>query len=146
MATFERVLVATDFSETSRAAVDLASSIAAECGAALTVLFVCEVPGYAGSGPIPYDTLIPSVEAAQGKLDDILAGVRRTCPDAHGLVKVGAPAQEILATIAETRADLVVLGTHGRRGIAHALLGSVAERVVRLSSVPVLTVRSGRGE
>ncbi len=146
MATFKHVLVATDFSETSHAAVDLARSMAAECRAALTVLCVCEVPGYAGGGPMPYDTLIPSVEAAQAQLDEILAAVRRTCPDAHGFVKIGAPAHEILATVAEIRADLVVMGTHGRRGIAHAVLGSVAEHVVRLSPVPVLTVRSRRSE
>ena len=53
----------------------------------------------------------------------------------------GAPWEQVLAAIDQHNIDVVVMGTHGRRGIAHALLGSVAERVVRLSPVPVLTVR-----
>ncbi len=54
--------------------------------------------------------------------------------------------EEILAAARETRADLVVLGTHGRRGFAHALIGSVAERVVRLSPIAVPTARSRGAE
>ena len=59
-----------------------------------------------------------------------------------GFVRLGAPWEEILSVATERGADLVVVGTHGRRGFAHALMGSVAERVVRLSTIPVLTVRS----
>lgn len=142
MATFERILAATDFGEASRRAVELAAALAGECGAELVVLHVCEVSGWAGTGPVPYDLLTPAAEGAQARLDDLLRALRERCPRAKGLVKVGAPWEQILAVAAELRADLVVMGTHGRRGLAHAFVGSVAEQVVRLAPVAVLTVRA----
>jgi nucleotide-binding universal stress UspA family protein len=116
--------------------------MAREGGAALTVVHVCEVPGYDETGPIPYDVATPIVAGAERELDGVMRRVRASCPDATGVVKIGAPPAEILALAADVRADLVVLGTHGRRGFAHAMMGSVAERIVRLAPVPVLTVRS----
>ena len=84
--------------------------------------------------------------SAVGKIsifvDQLLASLRATSPGAKGLLKVGVAWEQILVAAAEVRADLLVLGTHGRRGVAHAVMGSVAERVVRLSEIPVLTVRS----
>jgi len=144
MATFKHIVAATDFSEASRAALELARSVASESGADLTIVHVCEVPGYSGTGPIAYDLVTPIATQAQVQLDALLDHVRQACPRATGLVKVGAPAEQILAVAGDARADLVVMGTHGRRGLAHAVMGSVAERVVRLSPVPVLTVRSRR--
>jgi nucleotide-binding universal stress UspA family protein len=142
MPTFKHILVATDLSEASRPAVELARAMACECGAALTVVHVCEVPGYSEVGPIPYDVAIPIVTRAHAELDPLLDHLRRACADASGLVRIGAAAEQIIAAARDVRADLIVLGTHGRRGFAHAMIGSVAERVVRLSPVPVLTVRS----
>lgn len=106
-------------------------------------MHVCEAPALPPSGPIPYESLAPVAARAQERLEDLLASLRQACAATSGLVKLGSPAEEILAAAAEIHADLVVMGTHGRRGIAHAMIGSVAERVVRLSRVPVLTVRSG---
>lgn len=140
MATFSRILAATDFSEASRDALDLARAIARESSAQLTVLHTCEVPAY--DLGVPVDFVTPLSELAQSQLDELLPSIRAECPDVKGVIKVGVPWEQILAVAAEVGADLVVLGTHGRRGIAHAILGSVAERVVRLSAVPVLTVRS----
>ena len=57
------------------------------------------------------------------------------------LLECGAPWREILRVVEETKPDLVVMGTHGRRGLGHALIGSVAEKLVRMSPAPVLTVR-----
>ncbi len=142
MATFEHILAATDFSDASRGAIELGTALAGECGAELTLLHVCEIHGYAQTGPIRYDLLTPVVEEAQGRLDELLRSVRETCPRAKSLVKVGVPWEQILAVATETRADLVVMGTHGRRGLSHALVGSVAEHVVRQSPVAVLTVRA----
>jgi nucleotide-binding universal stress UspA family protein len=142
MATFKHILVATDFSDASARAIELACALATESGAHLTVVHVSEIPGYSETGPIPYEVVAPHVESAQAQLDAALAPIRRTCLGAKGLVKVGVPSEHILAVARETGADLVVVGTHGRRGIAHAFMGSVAERVVRTSPVPVLTVRS----
>ncbi len=101
----------------------------------------CEVPAY-NDFAAPIDLITPLAEFAQSKLDDLLPSIRAECPDAKGVIKVGVPWEQILAVAAEVRADLIVMGTHGRRGIAHAIMGSVAERVVRLSAIPVLTVRS----
>jgi nucleotide-binding universal stress UspA family protein len=103
---------------------------------------VCEAPALPPAGPIPYESLAPLAARAQEPLEDLLASLRRACAETTGLVKLGRAADEILAAAAEIHADLVVMGTHGRRGLAHAVMGSVAERVVRASPVPVLTVRT----
>ena len=146
MPTFKHLLAATDFSEASRAAVEIARAMAGETGAALTVVHVCEVPGYSETGPIPYDLAIPVVTQAHAELDPLMTHVREACPGASSIVRIGAAPEQILAAAGDVRADLIVLGTHGRRGFSHAMMGSVAERVVRLSPVPVLTVRSRRGD
>jgi nucleotide-binding universal stress UspA family protein len=142
MPTFKHILVATDFSDAARAAVELARAMACECGASLTVVHVCEVRGASMTAPIPYERATPIVQRAEDQLDPVLEHVREACPRADGLVKMGAAAEQILATAGEVRADLIVLGTHGRRGFARAMMGSVAEEVVRLSPVPVLTLRA----
>lgn len=143
MATFKSILAATDFSEASRAAVEMARAMACEAGAALTVVHVCEVPISIKSGPVAYDAATPVVQRAHGQLDEVMAHVRAACcPAATALVRIGDAPEQILAAAGDVRADLIVLGTHGRRGFAHAMMGSVAERVVRLSRVPVLTLRS----
>lgn len=142
MPSFVHILAPTDFSEASRDALDLARDMARDSGAILTVVHTCEVPVFGGLA-VPADLLTPLVDLARSKLDGLLATLRDACPRAKGMVRVGAPREQILAAADEIRADLIVMGTHGRRGITHALIGSVAERVVRMSRIPVLTVRSG---
>ena len=141
MSVFKHVLVATDLTEASAPAVELAISIARHLGAALTVVHACEVP-LLPEGLPPVDYVTPLTTAAGARLDALLDGLRPRCPDVRRALRIGPPWEEILAAAVEAGADLVVVGTHGRRGLAHAMLGSVAERVVRLSPVPVLTVRS----
>ena len=143
MATFQRILVPIDFGEASDRALQLAVELAGDSEAELTVLHVCEIPIYAyGDMPVaPVDLLSPLADLARKRLDSLLASLRDQVPNVRGMLKLGAPWQEILAAASELGADLVVMGTHGRRGLAHALLGSVAEKVVRLSPVPVLTAR-----
>ena len=143
MFVFKHVLVATDFSEASAPALELAVSIARQGGAALTVVHACEIPVFPEAIP-PVDYVTPITAAAGKRLDDLLATIRDRCPDAKRVLKVGSPWEEILEAATDAGADLVVVGTHGRRGLVHAMLGSVAERVVRLSPVPVLTVRGRR--
>jgi nucleotide-binding universal stress UspA family protein len=143
MAIFRHLLVATDLSDASRRAMDLAIDLSRALGADLTVVHTCEVPVYTYTPEMamaPVDLLSPVVDAARVKMGQEMRQVRATCPGAKSLLEVGAPAEKILATAAASGADLIVVGTHGRRGVAHALLGSVAEKVVRLSPVPVLTV------
>lgn len=141
MATFAHVLAATDLSPASQPALDLAVRLAVESGARLSVVHTCEVPG-ADEYALPADFLCPLVERARARLEELLAPIRGTCPGARAMVRVGAPAEQILAAAEEVGADLIVMSTHGRSGVAHALMGSVAERVIQRSPVPALTVRA----
>jgi nucleotide-binding universal stress UspA family protein len=79
-------------------------------------------------------------QAAREQLDGEVATARKQVPGARGLLRQGSAWQEVLAAIDEARADLVVLGTHGRRGVERFMLGSVAERVVQRSPVPTIVV------
>ena len=139
---FKHLLVPTDFGESSERAVALAVDLATKYGAALTLLHTCEIPvtPYAGAYGAAMDFLTPVRAAAQTRLDQALAELRTRFPKADGVLCVGSPWQEIEQRIAATHADLVVMGTHGRRGVNRMLLGSVAEKIVRTSTVPVLTV------
>lgn len=141
METYRRILATTDFSEASRPALALACTMARDYGAELTIVHVCEVPSLGETGPIPYDLVIPLAQAAEKQLEELVRSLPAP-PGTRSFVKLGSAWEQILAAAQETGADLVVLGTHGRRGITHAFIGSVAERVVRLSPIPVLTVRS----
>jgi nucleotide-binding universal stress UspA family protein len=80
-------------------------------------------------------------DRAVKRLGEAIAKVREELPSADSLLKTGVPAAGIVEAINDLKPDLVVLGTHGRRGFSHLMLGSVAERVTRLSPTPVLTVR-----
>lgn len=147
MKKFRHILVPTDFGPSSAEAVEVAIALADTFDAELTLLHVWEIPVY------PYmefvldsAQLVDSVEqAATQRLAQALDEVRQRLPRAKSLLKMGLPWQEIVDTIAELQPDLVVMGTHGRRGLTHALLGSVAEKVVRLSPVPVLTSHAAPG-
>jgi nucleotide-binding universal stress UspA family protein len=144
MAPFRRVLVATDLSETSQGALKLAIELARTLGSELTVLHTCEIPAYSYTPELamaPVDLLSPVVDAARVRLTELMRQVHESCPGARSLLEVGVPAERILSAASAAGADLIVVGTHGRRGVAHALLGSVAEKVVRSSPVPVLAVR-----
>lgn len=139
---FTHVLVPTDFGDSSSRALALAVEVAKKYGAALTLLHTYEIPSYAGPGSFvaPVDFLTPVREAAEAVLKQELEKLRKELPNANGIVRFGIPWEEIAREIGLTHADLVVMGTHGRRGLSHALLGSVAERTVRTSPVPVLIV------
>jgi nucleotide-binding universal stress UspA family protein len=140
---FRHVLVPVDFSSSSDEALEVAVGVAIRNGAAITLVHACAVPvyGYPGMAGKGLDILSAVEKAAKEQLDEVLARLRTRVPTAQAMLRVGEPDQEILRAIDETRADLVVMGTHGRRGFRHAFLGSVAERTVRQSPVPVLTVR-----
>ena len=88
------------------------------------------------------DMLTPIQEAAREQLDELVGNVKKLLPSTTGVLARGVAWREILSVIDEEKPDVVVMGTHGRRGVQRAILGSVAEKIVRLSPVPVLTVRS----
>jgi nucleotide-binding universal stress UspA family protein len=139
-----KVLVAVDFGEVSDLALEAATEIAVRDQAELVLVHVWEIPAYA-YGTADYDPaalLAPIHRAAQARLDELVVQTRRGAPAATGLLKSGTPSREILTAIEECRPDLVVMGTHGRRGVRRAVFGSVAEKVVRESLVPALTMRT----
>jgi len=139
---FERILVATDFSNSSQRALELAVGIADQFGSELTLVHSWEAPdySYAAGLYVPVDVVAPIERAAVARLEDATTELKQRFPKAKSLLRAGVPWEQVLASATQTKADLIVMGTHGRRGLERALLGSVAEKVVRMSPVPVLTV------
>jgi nucleotide-binding universal stress UspA family protein len=135
------ILVPTDFSACSEHALDYAVQIAERLDAKLHLLSVIGVPSY-GVPELGVGITAPMIDNLiadhQRELDQ-LAGTRKLVTET--LVRVGDARDVILQTADEIKADLIVMGTHGRRGFSRALLGSVTEMVVRTSPIPVLTVR-----
>jgi len=147
MTVFQHALVAIDFSSCSHRALDLALKMIEGSPTKLTLLHVCEIPALAlaGVGFTGADVVGGIIDAAEHEFEERLMTVRARVPRAIGVLRQGAPWEEILDVAQKGSVDLIVLGTHGRRGLPHAILGSVAERVVRLAKVPVLTVHGDAG-
>jgi len=145
MALFRSVLVATDLGEHSRRALDLGVELAETLGAKLTVVHVFEIPVYAygAVATATVDLFTPIEAAAKDGLGKVMDEVRRKVPNAAAVLRQGTAWREVLAVAESERSDLVITGTHGRKGLQHFVLGSVAEKIVRLSPVPVMTVRGG---
>lgn len=141
MTPFQHVLVATDLGETARAVIDAGALLARQFDAKLTIVHAVHIPYLMyGSGPyVPPDDGFAQAEQA---LTTELKAAKERYAKTEGFAVRGDPRTRIPELAEELRADVVVMGTHGRRGLTRALLGSVAERVVRTSAVPVLTVPS----
>jgi nucleotide-binding universal stress UspA family protein len=137
------ILCATDFGPSSKGAVAVALALAKVLSGSLTLIHVFDAPVFAGAPFMPLNDAGLKIEKeARGELDAAVIEARAQVEGVRGVLRRGRPWEEIIAMAVDMRADLVVVGTHGRRGLPHAILGSVAERVVRLSPVPVLTVPS----
>jgi nucleotide-binding universal stress UspA family protein len=145
--TIQRILVAHDFSDTAQSALDLALSLAEKLDAAVLVMHAYEIPTYGlPEGPVMTVEMVKDIEtAARTALDGVVARAQRPGISVKAVLRHGPAWSEVEAVARETKADLVVVGTHGRRGLARALLGSVAEKVVRTAPCAVLTVR-GKAE
>ena len=146
MTRVRRVLCPSDFSAASRPALGRAIDVARTNRAELLLVHVmAPVTLLVGDGYIPpatFDQLQESGRAdAQKKLDTLIARAKKAGVRARALLLHGAPFQEITRAAKSQRADLIVMGTHGRTGFAKLLLGSVAERVLATAPCPVLTVR-----
>jgi nucleotide-binding universal stress UspA family protein len=139
------LLVPTDFSEGSKQAFAYAVGVARTCGAKLTLLHVVELPSYLSDGhtPAPTTTALRDAmqESAQQELARLLPEGAGTPVEIARQVAVGVPYQKILETAAAEQVDWIVMATHGRTGLSHLVMGSVAERVVRTAPCPVLTLR-----
>ncbi len=140
----KRILAATDFSPCAEAAVRWAMALGKAFGAEVALLNVMDLRS-------PAIADLPG-EMATIAMPDLLEQVRRESvvetkklaarfPGAKTLLREGIPRAMILQVAEEIGADLIVMGTHGRTGLAHVFFGSVAEHVVQRSNVPVLTVR-----
>jgi len=140
--TFNKILVATDFSDCSQRALDLAVELALKFESELVLVHSWEAPAYSYGGGLylPVDLVTPIEQAATAQLEKTLSELRQRLPRAVSRLRSGSAWQEVLDVASAVHADLIVLGTHGRQGLTRALLGSVAEKVVRLAAVPVLTV------
>jgi nucleotide-binding universal stress UspA family protein len=139
---FKHILVATDFGEPANRALDFALMLASKFESKVTIVHASWLP------PVAYAAyaeglLWPTDEMARGAkeaLQTLVSGARKRYSNVEGLVVIGEPRGTILDVAQERGADLIAMGTHGRRGLSRVFLGSVAERVVRVSPVPVLTI------
>lgn len=144
---FQRILVPVDYSAHSAASLRFGAALAQFHGAAIDIVHVWDRPTYAtdellirhGSSQRPLGELIH--ENAEKDMREFLSGIELPPGFAENARLVsGEPATALLKELEGGRHDLVVVGTHGRSGFAHWMLGSVAEKLVRHSPVPVLTV------
>ncbi|HZP45431.1 MAG TPA: universal stress protein [Candidatus Binataceae bacterium] len=137
MPKFSRILCPVDFDANSSLALKAASELAAERKAALFILHVIAIP----PGPevaLPFEKMETAARTRLKRLADQKIGRRA---DYEIEVMIGDPGAEILSAARQHRAELIVMATHGRKGLRRLMLGSVAERVVREAPCPVLTVK-----
>jgi nucleotide-binding universal stress UspA family protein len=138
-----RILVPFDFSAGAELALSLGCAHARGFNAQLTLLHVIHLP-YLGSGFGPgeglgiEDSVVSEVSA---QISEIAKKVKNRGVRARAIVRIGSPVGEIVENARRERADLIVMGTHGRTGVKHVLLGSVAEGVLRRAPCPVLVAR-----
>jgi nucleotide-binding universal stress UspA family protein len=145
MRPIKTILVATDFSEASDHALEYAVDLARRLDAQVVILHAYELPVYG----FPDGSIIATPEmatriahAAELGLKSVAEKWAKNGVPILKLLRVGPPAEQVNAVAEEVGADLVVLGTHGRRGLSRALLGSVTEHVIRTATRPVLAVRT----
>lgn len=146
MAAIRRILVPTDFGESSAPAVRLAAQLADKFAAELVILHVVQdvalvMPEAVMPTPVPGPDLDQLVESARAGLVSLVEEMNLGRFSPKLVVRVGSPVAEIVAAAGDLKADMLCVGTHGRTGLAHLLLGSHAERILRESPCPVLTVK-----
>jgi len=148
MALIHKILVATDFSESANHAIDHGAELALKFSAPILLVHVYALPLLAvPDGFVPLN--VPDVATAMSQLHDGLNKARDRART-RGAVEIetrlveGVPWHEIIETAKAQGCDLIVMGTQGRSGVAHFLVGSVAEKVVRKAECPVLTVHRPR--
>lgn len=146
MLSIKRILAAVDFSPSSNHALEYAHELAQRFDAELHLLHVTQDLATAALAmapmiPVEVDYREQQLNAASRELDRLPGSLGLTGVGVAREVREGTPFLEIIRYARDHQIDLIVLGTHGRTGLAHVLLGSVAEKVVRKAPCPVLTVR-----
>jgi nucleotide-binding universal stress UspA family protein len=145
--TLKKILVATDFGEAADAALEYARALARQFGAELHVLHAARNIYLETFGAETFTAIAPTLqneleEAAKRQLDERLVDSDRSDPRTLRVVMTSSsPAYTIVEYAKDKGVDLIVMGTHGRGALAHMMMGSVAERVVRMATCPVLTVK-----
>jgi nucleotide-binding universal stress UspA family protein len=147
MSDIHEILVAADFSEGSKAALAQAGFFAQRLGAQLHVVHVCDAPQFVPPDERTTEGAATSFATALEKhatreLHRFVTDAKASgIPIEHAFMESGVASSTIVAVAKRQKYDLIIVGTHGRTGVAHTLLGSVAERVVRSAPCPVVTVR-----
>lgn len=150
MIDLKRILVATDFSQHSQVALKYTVALAQAFQAEVVLCHVLEKPDFLSGFPPVMEGYIPPNLAelhekhARVECETLLS--QFPLKDARIVLPHGNPAHEVVASAKAEQADLIIVGTHGRGALTHLLLGSVAEKIVRTATCPVLTVRSGEHE
>ncbi|MCC6750385.1 MAG: universal stress protein [Deltaproteobacteria bacterium] len=153
MVSVQKILVPVDFSECSWAAMRYAAFLAAKLGATLDLAHVWEPPRHVAPEVMirrpgePDQRLVDFARSEAGtQMQHFLADLEREgVAGAQGWLESGDVLESILGLVKREGYDLIVMGTHGRRGLAHLVIGSVAENVVRRASCPVITIHGAPG-
>jgi len=148
MTSFKNILFPIDFSECSISVFPYAVDMARRFDARLHLLFVARDISYLGAIDVPSEMLIGTVaevaRAAENKMESFCDKKLSDFPKYACKVVVGNPGEEIVKFADEQGIDLVIMGTHGRKGLDRIMMGSVADHVVKSASVPVLTLNPSR--
>jgi nucleotide-binding universal stress UspA family protein len=146
MKAMKKLLVAVDLSEPSKEVIETGVALAHSLDASIELVhvrepFVYAMAGVYGPSPEQEQALVAWIDRTLAEASDRVAHASVPCVTTS---LYGSPAREIVAHAEKVGADLIVIGTHGRSGVSHALMGSVAERVVQKAKRPVLTVPIAR--
>jgi len=148
MKAFKNVLFPIDFSECSKKVFPFALEMAQKFDAKLYLLFVARDISYLTTIDVPRDTLMNTVaeiaRAGENKMQAFCEKQLSDFPNHESKVLIGTPADEILRFANEQGIDLIVMGTHGRKGLDRTLMGSVADHVIKNAAAPVLTINPFR--
>lgn len=141
---FQNILFPTDFSDCSMVALDYARDLAEKFHGTLHVLTVVyDLSAPPGVVPFPasYQAMLTDLENSARDHVEKVASQIKGVKKIHTAVRKGMEDQEILRYAESEKVDLIVMGTHGRRGLEHLIIGSTAEKVIRRATAPVLTIR-----
>ena len=144
MATIKAILCAVDLSEISAQVADYAKTLAKALGAKVKVIYVApSLTQYVGFHvpPSSIESFVGEIVSGAEKTMDAFIQENFAEVEAEGYVANGYAAEEIINYANEQQVDMIIMGTHGRRGIDRVLFGSVAEKIVKTAKMPVLTLR-----